>query len=56
MKAIANIRLDGTSGQTLVEYALLLALIALFAVGGLELIGGPNPGFFSRVGSMIGSP
>jgi Flp pilus assembly pilin Flp len=43
-------------GQTLVEYALILALIALVTVGALELVGGPNPGVFSRIGSLIGEP
>jgi len=41
-------------GQALVEYALILALIALVAVGGLEFVAGPAPGFFSKVGSLIG--
>jgi Flp pilus assembly pilin Flp len=46
-------RLDSEIGQTLVEYALLIALIALVAIGGLELVAGPSPGIFSRIASHL---
>jgi Flp pilus assembly pilin Flp len=42
------------SGQTVVEYALIIALISLLAIAGLTLIAGPNPDIFSRIGSAIG--
>ena len=41
-------------GQMVTEYALLLALIAVMTIGALLMVGGPHPGFFSRIGSMIG--
>ena len=50
----ARLNLRNEEGQALVEYALILALIALVAVGGLEFVAGPAPGFFSKVGSLIG--
>jgi Flp pilus assembly pilin Flp len=54
MIEFVSIRLGREDGQGLVEYALILALIALVAAGGLLMVGGPSPGFFSRVGSLIG--
>jgi Flp pilus assembly pilin Flp len=51
---LVSVELGREQGQTLVEYALILALISLLAVGGLTLIGGPHPGIFSRIGSLIG--
>jgi Flp pilus assembly pilin Flp len=50
---LVSAQLGREHGQALVEYALILALISLLAVGGLELIGTPNPGVFSRIGSAI---
>ena len=41
-------------GAALVEYALLLALIALFCVVALTFLGGKSAGRFSQVGNSIG--
>ncbi len=54
MVEFVSARLAREHGQALVEYALIIALISLLAVGALELVGGPNPGVFSRIGSAIG--
>ena len=53
-----SIKISGEKGQTMVEYALLLALIALVSVGALSFLSGrgPNPAFFSRVGSALNIP
>ena len=47
-------RLKLEEGQTLVEYALVIALIAVVSIGGLTLAGGPAPGFFSEIANIIG--
>ena len=46
-------RLVLEEGQALVEYALLIALIALAAVGALTLVGDPNPGVFSAIANKL---
>ena len=51
MNTLTTLRRD--DGQSLVEYALIISLIALVAVGGLALVGNPNPGFFSQVADLI---
>jgi Flp pilus assembly pilin Flp len=53
MFELARARLGSEEAQTLVEYSLILALIALVAIGGLTLVGTPNPGVFSRVATFI---
>jgi Flp pilus assembly pilin Flp len=40
-------------GQALIEYALIIALISLLAIGGLSLISDQIGPFFSEVGSQI---
>jgi len=40
-------------GQTLAEYAMILALIALAVVGAAVMLGGKISGMFSRIGSQI---
>jgi len=40
-------------GQTLAEYALILALIAVAVVGAVVLLGGKISGLFNSVGSSI---
>ena len=47
-------RLKLEEGQALVEYALVVSLIAVVAIGGLTLAGGPAPGFFSEIANIIG--
>ena len=50
----ASWRSTGTALLAVAGYALLVALIALVTVAALVMVGGPNPGFFSRIDSMIG--
>lgn len=40
-------------GQALVEYALILTLIALVVIGALTLLGGKVAALFSKVGSAL---
>jgi pilus assembly protein Flp/PilA len=40
-------------GQTLAEYAMILALVALAVVGAVMMLGGKISGLFSKVGSQI---
>ena len=40
-------------GQTLVEYALIIALVALVAVAGLTFLGGALNSDFSKLGSSL---
>ncbi len=41
------------SGQTLAEYALILALLAVFVFGALELFGSQVQDLFSTIGSGV---
>jgi Flp pilus assembly pilin Flp len=43
-------------GQGLAEYALLLALVAAIAIGGLTFLGGSIDGVLSSVGNAFGPP
>jgi Flp pilus assembly pilin Flp len=40
-------------GQTLVEYALILTLVAIFLIGALTFMRTPLASFFSEVGSAL---
>jgi pilus assembly protein Flp/PilA len=42
-------------GQALVEYALILALIAVFAIGALQLLGGNVSTILNSIASALGS-
>jgi pilus assembly protein Flp/PilA len=42
-------------GASLVEYALLVALIAVVCIGAVSFIGGSTKSQFSKVGSSIGA-
>jgi len=44
---------DRESGQTLVEYALILTLIALASVAALTILGGKISGLFEEAGSAF---
>lgn len=46
----------GDRGASLVEYALLLALIAVVAIGAIELIGNNVNANLNQVGTEIGDP
>jgi len=47
--------LAGEEGQDLVEYALLVALIALAAVAGVQSVAGAVVGVFSNISTSLGS-
>jgi pilus assembly protein Flp/PilA len=44
---------DRRSGQAMVEYALILVLIAVVVVGVLLLLGGQIKGIFSNIVGML---
>jgi pilus assembly protein Flp/PilA len=46
---------DREEGQALVEYALILALIAVFAIGALQLLGGNVSTILNSIASALGS-
>ncbi len=46
--ALASLR-DGEEGQTLVEYALILALVSVTAVAALNALSGGINGIFSKI-------
>jgi Flp pilus assembly pilin Flp len=54
MIGLDQIRFQAEKGQTMIEYALLLTLVSLLAIGGLTLIADQVGPFFSQVGSKIG--
>lgn len=41
-------------GQTLVEYGLILSLIAIAAIGVMKVVGGKSASNFSQVASALG--
>lgn len=45
---------DDDRGASLVEYGLLVALIALAAVAGMQVLGGQADESFSEVGTRLG--
>lgn len=45
---------DEESGQTLVEYALIISLVAIAAVVALGFLSGKIQGLFSKAGSSLG--
>jgi pilus assembly protein Flp/PilA len=47
-------RIEREEGQALVEYALILTMIALLCVGGLTLLGGNIVSFLNFVASALG--
>jgi len=46
---------DEESGQTLVEYALIIALIAIACIAALGFLSGKIQKLFSNAGSSLGS-
>ena len=46
---------DEESGQTLVEYALIIALVALACIAALGFLSGKIQSLFSNAGSSLGS-
>ena len=57
MNVIARLRAlkRDTAGQDLLEYALLIALIALVAYGAVELTGTSVSGVFNNIATRIGA-
>jgi Flp pilus assembly pilin Flp len=53
MIELTRMRLKLEDGQALIEYALILSLISLLAVGGLTLIGDQISPFFTEIASAI---
>jgi Flp pilus assembly pilin Flp len=49
----ARIGLKNEKGQTLVEYALIISLIAIVAVVALKFLGGKITQIFSTTGSQV---
>jgi Flp pilus assembly pilin Flp len=49
-------RLEREEGQALIEYALIISLVALLAVGGLTLAGGRVGDMFTAIGSSLNLP
>ncbi|MEY4873903.1 MAG: Flp/Fap pilin component [Actinomycetota bacterium] len=47
---------DGDRGATVVEYALLVALIALVVIGAITLFGQSLSDFFGGLGDQLPSP
>lgn len=52
---IHRLRQRDEEGQALVEYALILGLIAVFAIGSLQLLGENVDGVLSNIATAIGS-
>jgi pilus assembly protein Flp/PilA len=46
-------RLGREEGQALIEYALIISLIALVAIGGLTLAGGKVDSMFSSIAGSL---
>jgi pilus assembly protein Flp/PilA len=49
------LRLSGDDGATMVEYALMVALIAVVCIAAVSLIGNNSRSKFSTVGNSINS-
>jgi Flp pilus assembly pilin Flp len=50
---LVHAKLQSEEGQALIEYALILTLITLLAVGGLTVIGNKLGPFYSTISSAI---
>ncbi len=50
---LAQLRRDDEEGQTLVEYGLLLALIAIVVIAALIILGPLVSGIFTTVGNSL---
>ena len=50
---LAHLRRDDEEGQTLVEYGLLLALIAIVVIAALVVLGPIVSGIFTEVGDSL---
>jgi pilus assembly protein Flp/PilA len=50
---LAHLRREDEEGQTLVEYGLLLALIAIVVIAALVILGPIVSGIFTEVGNSL---
>ena len=55
-QTVIRSRIRDERGASLVEYALLLALIAVVCIGAITLIGDSAKSKLSDVGSQVGKP
>jgi pilus assembly protein Flp/PilA len=55
MQMIQRLRHRDEEGQALVEYALILGLIAVFAITSLKLLGTNVDGVLNNIATAIGS-
>jgi pilus assembly protein Flp/PilA len=55
VQMIHRLRQRGEEGQALVEYALILGLIAVFAITSLQLLGQNVDGVLNNIATAIGS-
>ena len=52
----ARVSLGREDGQALIEYALIISLIAILAIGGLTLAGSRIDEMFSAIGNSLNFP
>lgn len=55
LQAWLTSKVDSERGASLVEYALLVALIAVVCIGAVSFLGGAAEDNFSNVGSAVSS-
>ncbi len=55
LKTWLQARIDSDRGASLVEYALLVALIAVVCIAAISFLGGAASDQFDRIGDEIGS-
>jgi len=55
IKMLNRAQVRDEEGQALVEYALILALIAVFAIGALQALGGSVADTLNSIASAIGA-
>jgi pilus assembly protein Flp/PilA len=51
--SLTSVELEREEGQTLAEYGLILALIALVVIVAVTVLGGQVKGLFDQIGSQI---
>lgn len=54
MKKLMNWLKNEESGQGMVEYGLIIVVVALIAVAGLIILGNGLNGLFNKVGNEVG--
>jgi pilus assembly protein Flp/PilA len=53
LEGLTSVELEREDGQTLAEYALILALIAVVVIGAVIFLGGQVQNMFDQIGSQI---